>query len=271
MQDNKPSGLENIDKFAHGDLVEFLTKSFSYAEVAGQRVIQTPDGLFVEHVVMEEEYFVNNWLSQFAIGHAGNKNYFDMETWNQLTDNFTKGVIIIDDKKLPVLVIRKFTEMVLPEDLLEKLSFCGNFASRAKFVTDEQEKSQLIRQFAEQVQYITEYADSGEEDDTLTALIPPAFYKKHGVHPLTMKQLIYIRDTYKVADLPIDPDGDIFKRLESVISRFNNGEVISDQDKQFVLDITQNDFLFDSADHSVEETISKPTPQEPEEFDPLAD
>ena len=270
MSGKEIAGFENVDKFAHGDLFEFLSKSFAFTEIAGQRIIQTPDGLFVEHVLMEEEYFVQNWLTQFAIGHAGEKNYFDMETWNQLTDNFTKGVIVINEDRHPVLIIRKFTEMVLPDDLMEKLAFCSNYASKAKFVTDEAEKTALIKQFAEQVNAITTYA--GVDEDSLTSLIPPAFFEKHGIHPLTMKQLIYIRDTYKVAGQSIDPDSDIFKRLESVITRFNKGEKVNDQDKKFVLEITQNEFLFDYEDHSIEEPISiEKTPSEPEDFDPLAD
>lgn len=271
MQDKQlEERFKGIDQFAHGDLVEFLTKTFNYTEIAGQRIIQTPDGLFVEHVLMEEQYFVENWLSQFAIGHAGNKNYFDMETWNQLTDNFTKGVIVINSDKIPVLIIRKFTELVLPEDLMEKLAFCSNFASKAKFVTDEAEKTRLIKQFTEQVQWITNQVD--DEEDTLTAMIPAGFYAKHGVHPLTMKQLIYIRDTYKVAGQSIDPDGDIFKRLETVITAFNKGEKVTEADKKFVLEITQNEFLFDYEDHSIEEPISIETvPEKPVAFDPLAD
>ena len=45
MQGKEVVGFEGVDKFAHGDLFEFLSKSFAYTEVAGQRVIQQHEDL----------------------------------------------------------------------------------------------------------------------------------------------------------------------------------------------------------------------------------
>ncbi|QDB70472.1 hypothetical protein CF8_0060 [Aeromonas phage CF8] len=262
--------LNTIDRMDHGDLIEFLTSSFKYADVGGQRVIQTPDGLFVEHVLMEESYFVENWLTQFAIHQVGDKNYFNMEEWNILTDGFTKGVIVINENKTPVLIIRKFTDMGLSSAAADKLNFCGSYASRAHHAQDR-ERDELIKQFATQVQAISESETRG---NTIPEMIPLEYYRQHGVDPLTMQQVIYIRDNYQHAGSPIDPDSDILKRVEKILFGWNVENKITADDKAFVLEITENQFSFDY-DHHYVDTADQPNvitkPEEPETFDPLAD
>ncbi|WNV45875.1 hypothetical protein [Aeromonas phage AerS_266] len=234
-------GLENIDQMDHGKLIEFLTGSFKYATVGGQRVIQTPDGLFVEHVLMEEDYFVNNWLVQFAIHQVGDKNYFNMEEWSVLTDGFTKGVIVINEQKEPVLLIRKFTDMGLSQQGTEQLNFCGSYASHANHA-QEQERDELVKQFALQVKSITE---NDETDNTITGMIPLWYYRKHNVDPKTLQQVIYIRDNFKFANQPIDPDGDIIKKVEKILFTWNTENTVTNSDKAFVLEITDHQFNFD--------------------------
>lgn len=264
------TGLDEINRMDHGDLIEFLTSSFKYADVAGQRVIQTPDGLFVEHVLMEESYFVDNWLTQFAIHQVGDKNYFNMEEWNILTDGFTKGVIVINENKLPVLIIRKFTDMNLSNANADKLNFCGSYASRAHHAQDR-ERDELIKQFVTQVQAISENESRG---NTIPEMVPLDYYRQHGVDPLTMQQVIYIRDNYHHAGSPIDPDSDILKRVENILFGWNVDNKISPEDKAFILETTNNQFSFDY-DHHYVDTTDQPNvttkPEEPEAFDPLAD
>lgn len=261
-------GLENIDQMDHGKLLEFLTGSFKYATVGHQRVIQTPDGLFVEHVLMEEDYFVNNWLVQFAIHQVGDKNYFNMEEWSLLTDGFTKGVIVINEQKEPVLLIRKFTDMGLSQEGIEKLNFCGSYASHALHAED-QERDDLVKQFALQVKSITEQDNT---DNTISGMIPLWYYRKHNVDPRTLQQVIYIRDNFKFADQPIDPDGDIIKRIEKILFTWNTEGKVSDNDKLFVLEVTDNQFNFDWTGNLLEPEQLPPVEEKPKPpFDPFED
>lgn len=262
------SGLENIDQMDHGKLIEFLTGSFKYAVVGGHRVIQTPDGLFVEHVLMEEDYFVNNWLVQFAIHQVGDKNYFNMEEWSTLTDGFTKGVIIINEQKEPVLLIRKFTDMGLSQEGVEKLNFCGAYASHANHA-EEQERDELVKQFALQVKSITQ---NDEVDNTITGMIPTWYYHKHNVDPKTLQQVIYIRDNFKFADQPIDPDGDIIKKVEKILFTWNTENKVTDNDKTFILEVTDHQFNFDWTGNLLEPQQSPSEIEQPKvPFDPFED
>lgn len=257
-----------IDKFKHGKLIEFMTDSFRNVEIAGKQVIQTLDGEFIEYVLMEEEYFVQNWLTQFAIGHVGQKNYFNHEQWSKLTNAYTKGVIVLNKDNQPVVLIRKFIDMDLGDELQHYMDHYSRQASQAAHVPDKNEADEIITKFAQVVEQITE---QNPDYDTLTAMIPYEYYLRNGIDPTVVKQCIWIRDNYKFAGEPIDPDSDIMKAVEIVLYKHARGEPTSEKERSLVFNLTNGDFNFDGAVNKVdnEQLPAEETPAQ--SFDPLAD
>lgn len=259
--------FEGIDRAKHGKLIQFMTDAFKSVEIAGKNVIQTPDGEFIEYVLMEEKYFIDNWLVQFAIGHVGEKNYFNHESWSRLTDAFTKGVIVLNEEKQPVVLIRKFIDMDLNHMQQHHMTDVSRQASAAKFIPNKDEADELVNRYAQAVTIIT---SQNPEYDTLTSMIPLEYYLNNGVDPTVVKQVIYIRDTYQIDGKPIEPDCEVMKKVEATLYKFARGEYVSPEEKALVTEITNGDFIFDQDPNKVEDKVNQPeTPAQ--DFDPLAD
>lgn len=259
----------DIDRSKHGKLIEFMTDAFKSVEIAGKNVIQTPDGEFIEYVLMEEKYFIDNWLVQFAIGHVGEKNYFNHEAWSRLTNAFTKGVIVLNEDKQPVVLIRKFIDMDLNYMQKHHLQDVAGQASDAKFIPNKEEADELVNRFAEAVKVIT---SQNPDYDTLTSMIPLEYYLRNGVDPTVVKQVIYIRDNYKINDEPIEPDCEVMKEVEAILYKYARMEPVTAKEKALVTEVTNGDFIFDESPNKVEDKVNQTAESDQAaDFDPLAE
>lgn len=247
----------------HGALHQFVTETYKSVELDGNEIIQTPDGQFLEYNLMEEDYFVENWLAQFAIGNVGGRSYFDNNGWAEMTQQFTKGIIVVDKEGDPVLVIPKFAQANLPSDAKDVLDRIAREAGVAQLVPDEGEKSRIINRFAEQTKFIGETANK-HVAVTLTDMIPAEFYKRFGVNPTVMKQVIFIRDKYRVSDEEIEG-------IETILKRWDEEKIVSLKDRQYITGLTKGEFIFDESDHMVEPVVDRQNDEVDEEpFDPFA-
>lgn len=262
MSDNK---FEGIDKASHGKLVDLL-QSVKTMEINGKTVIQTPDGEFIEYVLMEEQYFIDNWLSQFAIGNVGGRNYFNQDGWNKITDGYTKGVIVLNEEQDPTLIIRKFIDMDLNVNQQAIFDHYTRNASHAANIPDKNEVDQIMMSLSE---ILSKTAEQNPDYDTLTALIPYEYYLAHGIDPTVLKQVIYIRDNYKYKGAAIDPDGELIQRIEAILYKNARGELIAKEDIELINEITQNQFEFNESANTVETNNSQPALEE--KFDPFSE
>lgn len=262
MSDNK---FEGIDKSNHGKLVDLL-QSVKTMEINGKTVIQTPDGEFIEYVLMEEQYFVDNWLSQFAIGNVGGRNYFNQDGWNKITDGYTKGVIVLNEEQDPVLIIRKFIDMDLNVNQQAIFDHYTRNASHAANIPDKNEVDQIMMSLSE---ILSKTAEQNPDYDTLTALVPYEYYLAHGIDPTVLKQVIYIRDNYKYKGAAIDPDGELIQQVETILYKNARGERIAKEEVELINEITQNQFEFNQSVNTVETNNSQPA--EEEKFDPFSE
>lgn len=251
---------EGIDKAKHGKLIGFLENSFASAMVGGKKVIQTLDGEFIDYVIMEEEFFVDNWLMQFAIGSVNDINYFNHNEWSRITDAFTKGVIVINEDQQPVCLVRKFIDMDLNANQEYHLQNAARHGSQAKFVPESMEADQIIQKFAQDVDIIT---SQNPDYDTLTAMIPIEYYQRHGIEPEAAKNVMYIREHYNCPEDDLD-------RVKDIMYRVVRNESVSKEDQAFICKITNNEFNFNSGDNKVDTKVQQ-TAELPADFDPLAD
>lgn len=256
-----------IDRAKHGKLIEFMTDSFKSVEIDGKQVIQTLDGEFVEYILMEEKYFVDNWLIQFAVGHVGEKNYFNHQEWSRLTDGFTKGAIILNENRQPILIIRKFIDMDLNINSKHRMESYARTAAHAANIPNKDEVDGIVSSLAAR---ITELAGQNPDYDTLTAMIPYDYYLSKGIDPTVVKQVIHIRDNYLIDGEPIDPDCEQMREVENILYKHSRNEPVTQKEKDRVIEITCGDFIFDTDPNKVEDK----TPElkfTAKDFDPLSD
>lgn len=244
----------------HGALYQFITDTYKTVEIDGREIIQTPDGQFMEHVLMEQDYFVENWLSQFALATVGGKCYFDYSGWGEMTAQFTKGVIVVDQEGDVIAVIDKFAQANLPEDAKGVLDRVAREAGVANLVPDENEKSRIINTLAAQTKFIGDTADQ-KVAVTLTDMVPAHVYKRFGVNPLVMQQVIFIRDRFGAKEEDME-------RIEQVLTKWNEEHVASKQDREFIATVSKGNFIFDESGHLVDEVVGKEEADE-EPFNPF--
>lgn len=257
--------FSNIDKVKHSKMVDFL-QSIKSVEIAGKNVIQLPDGEFAEYVLMEERYFVENWLTQFAIGFVNGINYFDQEGWFRLTDAFTKGVIVLNEDKEPVLLIRKFTDIDMNANNRSYLEYHVNkIGSNAKFNPNKAEVDTALNTLTEIVEKLTE---QNKDYDTLTMMIPWEYYISKGVNFYIMKQLIYIRDNFSYKGQPIKGNEELLIKIEDILKRNALKQPVYTKEKELINEITNNTFIFYDGEYLVE---TKDSPSSQKEIDPLVD
>lgn len=259
------NAFQGIDKSKHSKLLDLLG-SLKSIELNGKEVIQLPDGEFVEYVLMEEQYFLDNWLAQFALGNVNGKNYFDQEGWNRLTDGYTKGVIVINQDKQPTVLIRKFIDMDLNPNQQAYFDHYTRNASHAAHIPNKDEVDSIMSSLAD---ILSSAAAQNPEYDTLTALIPLEYYHSKGIDPQVMKQTIYIRDNFLYKGEPIDPTGPLIAQVESILYKNARGEKIHKEEIALINEITDNQFEFNDASNKVDTKLSEVHEEKP--FDPLSD
>lgn len=255
--------FEGIDTYKHGKLQEFLT-SVKSMDIAGKKIIQLPDGEFIEYVLMEEEYFVDNWLSQFAIGFVNGHNYFDQAGWYKLTDGFIKGVIVLNENKEPVVVVRKFIDMDMN---VNNMSYLEQYTRQCSHVAHNPNKEEVDAILGDLTSIIGKLTEQNPEYDTLTMMIPWEYYLSKGVNPTVMKQVIYMRDNFKYKGVPVSEDEELVKQIEVILNKNGAGEKLAAHEKELIKEISGNTFIFNSEENTVETKPSEPE----KEFDPLSD
>lgn len=256
--------MEGVNRRDHHKLVHYLSNSFHAGDVGGEQVIQDKSGEFLEYILMDQEYFNQNWLGQFALGRIGDKCYFDFTGWGQLTHNFTVGVMVVNQEKEPLFVIRKFTDTNLGDWGDAWLAQYSREAANINNEIDEHAKDISVGKYADKVMaLIADVNAAGHDPSDVSNLVPDEYYKQHGLNKNALQGTIYIRDNFTVGGNPIDPDGEIFQRVDKVLNKWFNTETVTDADKQFIKELTNGRFNFNAVPNSVDTAVSA-TPSAPQ-------
>ena len=228
-----------IDEIEHGLIIEFQNNVKSMI-MDGRVVLQSRDGELLGYEAMYESIFVDNWIGQFAINEVNGKRYFDLQAWSNITDKFTKGVIVVEDKtNIPMFIIPSFIRPNLNTEEGSALAYHAGQASQAKYVLDENRKTQIINGLAHKVKEILPTSDKGHND--YTTMVPDWVYARHAIVPMAMKAMMYIRDVYHK-----ELNDDEFNHAEDILKRFYTGQIVTPNEKNIILSLTNNEFSFNS-------------------------
>lgn len=255
---NTQTEITREDARKHGKLVDG-TRNISGLKVDGVFLLQDEDSEeSLTHVLMSENYFVDNWLTQFAIDKVNGVNYFDINTWSDITDNLTKAVLVVDDtpQKNILFLIPKFTEMRVSDEGRALIERYVNFSAQVKNLKPEEIEPVVL-----ELSVIIDSVMNAERTNTgLTGLIPDFMYERYGIVPKSMKAMIYIRDTFN-----LEPDTEVFHKVSEVLNRYFTNKPISLDEKNLVLKVTNNQFNFEDKEPSKEEiqTATDNIPENP--------
>lgn len=244
-----------IDEIEHGQLIE-LQNNIKSMMMDGRIVFQGRDGELLGYEAMYESIFVQNWISQFAINEVNGVRYFDLKGWSEVTDRFTKGVIVVEDEtNIPMFIIPSFVRPNLTSEEGGTLAFYAGKAGEAKNVVSEHDKTAIINGLAKRTTEILN-KDKNSINNDYTSFVPDWVYHRNGIVPMAMKAMIYIRDNFHTVD-----DQDLFDKAEGIMKKFYTGQPITDSERNLIKDITHGTFNFDSIVKDGEVAPSKTVPQ----------
>lgn len=229
------------DEYDHSNLINFVDDDLTTYVINGHTVVKdNRTGEFIDYVLMSDQYFYSNWVAQFAIGVVGGKNYFNITAWSDITEQLTKGVMIVNEETKKLLfIIPKFIDPVYSPEARAVVDELLRIANNVQFQKDSREQHNTISALS---QNLNDIADNDVPNLGLTGLIPPVIYELYNINPKAMKAVIYIRDHYgKINDDPT------FDRLNQVLKRYFDGDPISSDEKQFVGSLCNNEFIFDDS------------------------
>ena len=194
---------------------------------SNEELFMSVDGKLVNSgYEMSESEFVKDWLWQFAVGLVGDKRYFDLTSWFEITNNGKLSVVIKDDKdpNKTLFVIKPIVDVNLNQNEIKNMKAVGMYLSRTALTPDVQLRSKLFRNG---IDFLSENIKSERKE--LHDFIPMEFFEKHKVYPWVCKAVIYIRDTFGYA-----PDSKALGVIQSVLTKYYLKEKLSKKEIEFL-------------------------------------
>jgi hypothetical protein len=175
----------------------------------------------VSHILYEKE-FVEKWLMQFALGNEHGINYFKADDWFVFSANGTRAVMVVDDNHEPLLVIAPMIQHNLTAKEFELLKQASRFIHSNSVDTMKSKDPNANLGIARAVSETLKQ----RKRVTLTEMIIPEFYTKHGIIPEVEQQVYYIKDVLLRNAAPID---DINKLRYALYANYRKEPVTQEQ------------------------------------------
>jgi hypothetical protein len=178
------------------DREDILQEDFAFLQtvkvqdVNGKLMMSDGEVPFNVETVLYEKEFVRDWLMPFAIGNDLGKNYFKVNEWFQISGNGTRAVMVVDDDHKPVLIIAPMINHNLTEREYRMMEQASRMIHSHSADTMKKNDPNANLSLAKA---LTAALDK-KKRVTLTEMIAPEFYAKHGVIPEAEKQIYYIKD-----------------------------------------------------------------------------
>lgn len=207
--------------------------------------------------VMYEKEFLKDWIMGFALGNYHGINYFNSEKWFGVSANGVRSVLVVDDNHKPVLLVPPLISHNLKEAEFQALRAASLMIQHSASDTMKKSDPNANHQVAKQIEKQLE----DTKRLTLTDLVNPEFFKKHGINPLVEQQVYYVKDNINGNKIAIED----INKLRVILYKNFNDEKLTTEEKDLVKVLSQDTFkLNDEAPEKKEkEAVKKETPDNP--------
>lgn len=185
-----------MSQMSKQDREDILKEDFAFLDnvkvqnINGKMMMSDGDLPFSVSTVLFEKDFVRDWLMPFAIGNDLGKNYFKVNEWFAISANGTRAVMVVDDDYKPVLIVAPMINHNLTQKEYQMMEQASRMIHSHSADTMKKNDPNANLGLAKA---LTKALD-GKKRVTLTEMIAPEFYVKHGVIPEVEKQIYYIKD-----------------------------------------------------------------------------
>lgn len=200
----------------------------------------------VSHVMSEQE-FVTRWLMPFALGNAIGINYFPHQEWARFTFNGTRSVLIVKKNEetgqlRPVLLVPPLiTHNLSEQDFLLLRGAARQIHANSEDVMAKNDMNASLR--VAEILADERYGLKATRI-TITDLISPMFFEKHGVIPEVEQKVYWIRDVIrKGAQLKTEPDE--LNKARDILYRDHKGEPVSKDEYFLIYELSLKEFIID--------------------------
>ncbi|MNM60170.1 hypothetical protein D3C81_714410 [compost metagenome] len=200
----------------------------------------------VSHVMSEQE-FVTRWLMPFALGNATGTNYFPHQEWARFTFNGTRSVLIVKKNEetgllKPVLLVPPLiTHNLSEQDFLLLRGAARQIHANSEDVMAKNDMNASLR-VAEIL--ADEHYGLKATRTTITDLISPMFFEKHGVIPEVEHKIYWIRDVIrKGAQLQTKPED--LNTARDILYRDHRKQPVSKDEYLFIHELSLKEFIIE--------------------------
>lgn len=234
-------------------------------EIDGKLMLGGENLPFNVAAVLREKEFVSQWMMPFALGNDFGINYFDMRTWHTMTNRGTQSVMVVDDDDKPVLLVRPLIAHNLTGrdfDLLRNVSRHIQQIQADTYRSNDPNASMAA------AGAVKEHLEAKRL--TITDLVSPEFYERHGVIPAVEKKVYYIKDMIN----PKKPgvyNGESSAKIEDInrtrdiLYRDHKGEKVTPEEYRFIADLSKGQFIIEEklSKQALEQTQAAEPPSNP--------
>lgn len=207
-------------------------------EIDGKLMMGNDSLPFNVACVLTEKEFVKNWIMPFALGNDLGINYFNGPVWHSMTNKGTQAVMVVDDDdhNVPVLLVQPMiTHSLTPGDF-ELLRLTSQHIQQVQADVQRSQDPNATMGAAKMLRDRIE-----AKRITITDLVSPEFYAKHGIIPAVEQKIYYIKDIIRKGKAPIE---DITKSRD-MLYRDHRGEHVTDEEYQFLYTLSQGNFIIE--------------------------
>jgi hypothetical protein len=226
-------------------------------QVDGKLMLGNDDMPFNVSAVLRERDFVKEWLMPFALGNDLGVNYFNVQKWAGMSNRGTQSVLVVDDNNQPVVLVKPLISHNMTPHDFELMRAVSRHIQQVQADTTRSKDPNASMKVAGLVK---EHIQAKRL--TLTELVSPEFYAKHGIIPEVEQKIYYIKDVVRRNEAPIEE----ITRSRDILYRDHRKEVVTADEYRFLHDLSKGQFIIDEKVEAAPTTISaaeRETPSNP--------
>lgn len=235
-------------------------------EIDGKKMMGTADLPFNVAVILDEKEFVKKWLMPFALGNDNGINYFPGIEWSKMTNRGMQSAMVVDENNKPVCLIGPLTSHNLTDRDFALLRMASLQIQQNQ--ANEQTKMNLAASMPTARMLERELSKARV---SITDLVAPEFYAKHGINPKAEKKIYYIKDVINKVKDPVTNEIvstitiEEVNRSRPLLYKLEAGETLSQEDYRFLHIISKGrlDIKDIQGKAAVNTTVAPDVPDDP--------
>jgi hypothetical protein len=239
-----------------------ITEDFKFLDditihtVDGKLMLGNNNLPFNVATVLRESDFVKNWMMPFALGNDLGTNYFNIPKWLTISNRGTQAVMVVNDDDEPVLLVRPLiSHNLTPRDF----DLLRNVSRHIQQIQADTQRSKDPNASMGAATAVKEHLEAKRL--TITDLVSPEFFERHGIIPEVEKKVYYIKDeiNQNTADIK-----DI-NRSRDILYRDHKRQKVTPEEYRFLETLSKGQFIIEDkvSQQALDQTSDVEPPSNP--------